>query len=255
MPSCVKCGSEFPSRRGKNVYCSACGPIVKLEIGRAYSLSKRSRVTICQRCNAEFPRSQGQMKFCPPCRDPALKDWHQRRYLEKTGQPELATEVACNDCGLVIERSSYSHRFCAPCRQKRELAKHKRWRENNKDKVSALWRQRNEKRLRDPSENLGRRMTIMIRRGLVTGKQGRSWKSFVPYGLPELMRHIERQFLPRMSWRNMRRWEIDHIVPLSSFGPLTEGTREFAAAWALTNLRPLWAEKNASKGNKRLHLL
>lgn len=63
--------------------------------------------------------------------------------------------------------------------------------------------------------------------------------------------HIERQFLPGMSWENMGEWHLDHIVPISS-AKTEEGI------YALnhhTNLRPLWASENLRKSNKVEHLI
>jgi hypothetical protein len=37
------------------------------------------------------------------------------------------------------------------------------------------------------------------------------------YTLAELERHIERQFSNGMTWENMGKWHLDHVLPLSSF--------------------------------------
>lgn len=72
------------------------------------------------------------------------------------------------------------------------------------------------------------------------------------YTLAELMRHLERQFDRHMTWDNHGTyWEIDHIVPVSSF----DLPGEFRACWALTNLRPLRKELNRSKSARRFHLV
>lgn len=63
------------------------------------------------------------------------------------------------------------------------------------------------------------------------------------------------QFLPGMSWDNMAEWHIDHILPLASFSYASASDPEFRAAWALTNLRPLWSAENMQKGAKRVLLL
>jgi len=69
------------------------------------------------------------------------------------------------------------------------------------------------------------------------------------------MRHIERQFTKGMSWDNIDKWHIDHIVPVSSFKFETPDDPDFKACWALTNLRPLWAKENQTKHKRRFHLL
>lgn len=75
------------------------------------------------------------------------------------------------------------------------------------------------------------------------------------YSRDELMQHLERQFLRGMTWDNYGEWHIDHIVPLSSFSITDSRSPELAAAWALTNLRPLWARDNILKKDQRMHLI
>lgn len=53
----------------------------------------------------------------------------------------------------------------------------------------------------------------------------------------------------------MGEWHVDHIVPLSSFDFATPDDPGFKAAWALTNLRPLWGLENMRKHAQRTHLI
>jgi hypothetical protein len=82
-----------------------------------------------------------------------------------------------------------------------------------------------------------------------------SWPQILGYGVEELKAHIERQFLKGMTWGNIDRWHLDHIVPAASFNFSSYEDEEFKACWALTNLRPLWSEENQRKSAKRLYLL
>lgn len=88
---------------------------------------------------------------------------------------------------------------------------------------------------------------------LKKGKGGRSWELVFGYTRDELIAHLERQFVKGMSWDNVRAWHVDHIIPLASFDVEDEG--ELKRAWALTNLRPLWADENCKKGAKITSLL
>lgn len=64
--------------------------------------------------------------------------------------------------------------------------------------------------------------------------------------------HIERQFLPGMVWGRMgREIHIDHIVPLAT----AVSEQDVMALNHFTNLRPMWATENISKGAKIVALL
>lgn len=60
------------------------------------------------------------------------------------------------------------------------------------------------------------------------------------------MSHLESLFKPGMSWENHGEWHIDHILPLASFDLTDE--QQAAKACHYTNLQPLWASENMSKG-------
>ena len=59
---------------------------------------------------------------------------------------------------------------------------------------------------------------------------------------------IECKFKEGMTWENRHLWHIDHIKPCSSFD-LTK-PEEQAKCFHYTNLQPLWASENLSKGNR-----
>lgn len=60
--------------------------------------------------------------------------------------------------------------------------------------------------------------------------------------------YLENQFTDSMNWNNHGKWHIDHIIPLSSAN--TE--EELIKLCHYSNLQPLWAKDNLSKGNKIL---
>lgn len=87
------------------------------------------------------------------------------------------------------------------------------------------------------------------------GRLGKSTDAILGYSMDELQVHLERQFLKGMGWHNRHLWHIDHIVPLREFTYTSIDDPQLKAAWALSNLRPVWAEANMAKGGKRTHLL
>ena len=64
----------------------------------------------------------------------------------------------------------------------------------------------------------------------------------------EAAKHLEKQFLIGMSWDNHGDWHIDHILPLTHFD--LQDPKQLAEVCHYTNLQPLWAKDNISKGNK-----
>jgi len=59
---------------------------------------------------------------------------------------------------------------------------------------------------------------------------------------------LECKFKEGMTWENRHLWHIDHVLPCSSFD-LTK-PEEQAKCFHYTNLQPLWASENLSKGNR-----
>jgi hypothetical protein len=62
----------------------------------------------------------------------------------------------------------------------------------------------------------------------------------------EAKTHIESLFHEGMSWDNYGKWHIDHIIPIASATTLDEAIK----LNYISNLQPLWAKDNLSKGSK-----
>ena len=81
-------------------------------------------------------------------------------------------------------------------------------------------------------------------------KNGIHWENIVGYTTKDLKEHIEKLFLPGMSWNNYGKWHLDHIIPKSFFVYTSTDDVEFKYCWSLDNLQPLWAKDNISKHDK-----
>lgn len=216
------------------------------------------------RSDAFDPR---KIKVCTSCKEgkPCTSEF----FTARTYQPTQAC-AECRECKRIkaqnyrlnnLEKSRACSRISA-----------RRWCENNKERRlqrDRIKRQDPEYRAkatarikarRDtiPAEAVRHRVGVQIRNVLRTRKGGRSTFALLGYSAEELISHIERQFTRGMDWTRLTAGEIhiDHIVPLSSFdfhsGDIEEVTRR---AWALTNLRPVWAADNLRKGDRKTHLL
>ena len=91
------------------------------------------------------------------------------------------------------------------------------------------------------------------------GRRDPGLEDLLGYSVEMLRSHLERQFKPGMTWgsyagsnsfKAKRVWVVDHIVPKRLFDE-----SDAAAAFAITNLRPLWIRENLMKNGLRWHLL
>lgn len=96
------------------------------------------------------------------------------------------------------------------------------------------------------SRNLRNRLYQALRRQLAGKKV--SAVGDLGCSVPELMEYLEVRFKPGMTWDNYGAWHIDHIRPLVAFN-LTDADQQKAACH-FSNLQPLWAEDNLSKGSQ-----
>lgn len=64
----------------------------------------------------------------------------------------------------------------------------------------------------------------------------------------ELMESLQKKFTKGMSWNNYGEWQIDHIIPCSSFNLIE--TNEQEKCFNYKNLQPLWKKDNLEKSNK-----
>ena len=125
----------------------------------------------------------------------------------------------------------------------------KEWRMRNLEKRQKQQREYNgNKRITDPiflaKSRFRGRLRKMLERKKFTRKSrtaqiiGCSWE--------DLRKHIESQFVDGMTWENRNLWHIDHIIPMAS----AKTIEELEKLCHYTNLQPLWAKDNMSKGAK-----
>lgn len=107
-----------------------------------------------------------------------------------------------------------------------------------------------ERRKNNPQFAIACRLRVVMKRALHRQFVKKSFRTFDLIGCsPEELRiHIERLFLPCMSWENRKFWHVDHKRPLSSFDLQLEAQQRIA--FHFSNLQPLWAKDNMSKGAK-----
>jgi hypothetical protein len=99
-----------------------------------------------------------------------------------------------------------------------------------------------------------------------SSKSGKLTFKHLPYSKNELKAYLEKQFETWMTWENYGiydgnkwddndqstwTWNIDHIVPHSTFNYISMDDQKFKDCWALKNLRPYSAKQNWIDGTNR----
>ena len=210
----------------------------------------------CQWCGRDFEaRRRGHNVFCGTDCKRQKRLSVLRRDRAEAGKKVAGSNDKCIDCGKSFVLRHGHVKRCDPCHKVARAAAFAKYKAANRERILQRNREREAVLRRDLRWRLDNRMSLQIWQGLRGGKQGRSWSELVEFTIDDLMRHLERQFLPGMSWGNIGQWQVDHIVPQASFSYSSSDDAEFRACWALTNLRPLWSGDNARKRDRREFLI
>lgn len=174
-------------------------------------------------------------------------------------------ERICKNCGAIHFR--HQQQVCSDqCKEERAKHRGKRQRENFKarhgkdywrkheakrdiEKKRESWNKaRRERTKSDPTWAIKDRVRVRTKEAFRRMGYGKSatTKEIIGCDWPTLKAHIERQFVRGMSWSNRERWHVDHIIPLAS----AKTSEEVVRLCHFSNLRPLWADENLSKGDR-----
>ena len=179
------------------------------------------------------------------------------------------------------------HAHCKVCRSKyyennadKIRARQKIYRENNKDKTRArvkkyyennidkerarskAYHQRPEvkdrrnkqvkERLKtDVNFRLKNNLRRRLHQALNSHTKSASTLALLGCSVDHLKKHLEKQFQPGMTWKEKGKIHIDHIIPCASFD-LCDPIQQ-KQCFHYSNLQPLWAQVNMSKGDKELY--
>jgi hypothetical protein len=125
----------------------------------------------------------------------------------------------------------------------------KEWRKENRKKLSQKNKEYEKKRkLTDPEFKLVK--TLRSRIGTALRKQNsnknNTTNELLGCSISFLKTYISEKFKDGITWDNHGEWHIDHIKPCASFNLLDD--EEQKKCFHYTNLQPLWASENLSKG-------
>jgi hypothetical protein len=150
--------------------------------------------------------------------------------------------------------------------KERTLAVNKLWSKNNIEKKRSIWRTyyyknskklnqikikyRNEVYAKDPYFRLYTCIRTRINKVIKNNIKCKSTIDLLGIDIKGLWKHLKSKFKPGMTKENHGLWHIDHIIPCASFD-LTKKKQQ-VKCFHYTNLQPLWAYQNLSKGAKVL---
>lgn len=211
----------------------------------------------CTGCCLELPSSRfsrdaskadGLQTRCKECR--AAKD---RLHYQKRGE-DIRARARAYFAANRVTQSAKNRQWAAENADR--MAEFRRgWRSRNRAAERAAAKVRDRERAKCAHFRLNRAISRGIWGALTAGKGGQRWQIIVGYDAASLVEHLQRQFLPGMTWANYGAWHVDHIQPIASFDFGAGGLGEVRRCWALSNLRPLWATDNHRKHARRVLLL
>lgn len=222
MPNCVICDATFVKKSWNAVVCSNACRLIKNKLA-----CKEWHI---KNIESENFKSRERMKRYSTNE---IRDMN-RRYRQRR-KLNILDYRKCLICSSSFFPKRHNSKVCSDnCRRVKNANRNKRYFQHRYSK--------------DINFKLASILRTRINKILTRNMRPKSVIDSVGCSINELKTHLESKFQPGMSWYNYGEWHIDHVRPLSSFD-LTDEI-EYKEACHYTNLQPLWAADNLSKGNK-----
>ena len=232
---CACCGKEVSGVHHHRKFCFECA---KISPSRRKSGSLGDHLLFrvgdngnCSVCAIVFSRSRPNQTRCSTCQKEHRNASRRGAYPRPDIKYPVGTKIDCRACECEFEKDHNNAVYCPQCR----------------GRSAANFR------YSLPENKLKACMSGRLAKAIKRKKTGPSWSTYFKYSLSELFVHLEKQFLPNMTWENYGSWHVDHILPVASFDLSRD--EEVEKCFAISNLRPLWAQDNRKKQAKRLFLV
>lgn len=200
------------------------------------------------------------MKFCRSCKETKILDDFYNDKRSKDGK-----QHKCKHCTKAYfeqnkeKRLAYLKQYRSDNKDKVKIwankyarnnkEKIKKWKRDNIVKMRKYFREYVYKRVNsEPLYKIKTRIRKRLYDAIKTKQKVGSAIHDLGCSPEQLKQHLESKFQFGMTWDNYGKWHVDHIQPLISFD--LENRDEFLQACHYSNLQPLWAHDNLSKGSK-----
>ncbi len=216
-----------------------------------YQRGVKGRETYCKKCKSDkFKKEYRNRKYvdvdsfngtkmCFKCKkEKDLNDFHK----DKNGIKGCVTN--CKKCANNICKEKYKNdeNF-----RKRSKKSNKKYKHSKKGKETI---KKHSNKIENKLASYMRTRIWQICSMNKLNKNGQHTFDILGYSSAELVKHLEKQFLSGMTWKNHgSKWHIDHIIPISKWSLKNVNSFEFKKCCSLENLRPMWTKDNLEKGN------
>jgi hypothetical protein len=188
------------------------------------SSTKIMKITACPHTDRKY-RARGMCNSCYLKSNGGSKRWYQKNKQLAKDRAEIWAKKNKNrrkEISRVWSRKDY---------------------EENKSK----WLGRNkESRKNNINHRISHNLRSRINKALKGIDKAQSTISLLGCSIEDFRKHIENQFREGMNWDNYGSWHVDHIRPCASFDLRDKDQQKICFHY--TNLQPLWAFENQSKG-------
>jgi len=195
--------------------------------------------------------STNQTKKCSKCKEIKPIELFYKNNHKKDGY-QTWCKTCCNQYKINNKKSIKIQRKEYCIKNKDKISNYY---ENNKTKIRVYQRKYNKLYVKNRrKKDIGYRITGNLRSRVNSaiknnyGEKAYKTKELIGCTIQFLLSYLESKFVDGMSWERIDEIHIDHIRPCASFD-LTD-PEEQKKCFHYTNLQPLWAKDNISKGNK-----
>jgi hypothetical protein len=238
--------NRIPNEREEE--CRKCFQIKTIPKGKTW----------CKECKNDYEKLR-KSKFTETKKDEEKQK--SQEYYKKI--KENVTEIVIDDtetkiCSVCNEDKTLDKYFVAKCKGtiraacKECLSKdRKEYYQVNKKQINKQTSDYKVARCKvDPEFKILKTLRSRLYHALKNQKADKKYRTKQLTGceLSFLKGYLEAKFTEGMSWENRGEWHIDHIKPCCSFDLKEE--EEQKKCFHYTNLQPLWAAENLSKGGK-----